>query len=48
MLLEAILGRFLLSHARFLYIQNPAGFPWWRLSGPGYPHRVYPSLRAVN
>lgn len=48
MLLGAVLGHFLLSREQFLYTQNLAGFPWWKLSVPGYLHRVYPSPRAVN
>lgn len=47
-LLGAVLGHFLLSREQFLYTQNLAGFPWWKLSVPGYLHRVYPSPRAVN
>lgn len=47
-LLGAAPGRSLLSRERFLCTQNPAGFPWWKLSAPGCPRRVCPSLRAVN
>lgn len=47
-LLGAAPGRSLPSRERFLCTQNPAGFPWWKLSAPGCPRRVCPSLRAVN